>query len=179
MSPAIEPAGLAASAEAIRAAFHLEDGEVVLLAVKPSRWFVLLVSWPVVLAAAAITAGAYVLAGSVDWEVNTRAVGLVCTAAACTRVTFACLQWLGRQYILTNRRVMRLRGAFHEELTQCRLKDLVSVHLAISSPEHLLGTGSVLFERADQRPAGDLHWIHLADPKEVHRAVCEAWTRAR
>jgi hypothetical protein len=179
MSPAVEPAGLAASAEALPAAARLEDGEIILLAVKPSRWFVLLVSWPVVLLAAVVATGAYVLAGQVNWEVNTRLVGLVCTAAACTRVTFACLQWLGRQYILTNRRVIRLRGAFHEELTQCRLKDLLSVHLSISSSEHLLGTGSVLFERTDQRLAGELHWILLAEPKEVHRAVCEAWNRAR
>lgn len=179
MSPAVPPAGLAASAEAIRAATHLEDGELILLAVKPSRWFVLVTSWPVVLLAAAVAVGAYGLAGMVTCQINTRLMGLVCTAVACTRVTFACLQWMGRQYILTNRRVIRLRGAFHEDMAQCRLKDLVNIHLSFSPSEHLLGIGSLLFERTDQRPAGDIHWIFLADPREVHRAVCEAWNRAR
>jgi hypothetical protein len=179
MSPAVPPAGLAASAAAIRAADRLEDGEVILLTVKPSRWFVLVMSWPVVLLAAAVAAGAYALAGLVNCEINTRLVGLVCMAAACTRVTFACLQWMGRQYILTNRRVIRLRGAFHEDLAQCRLKDLLSIHLSVSPSEHLLGIGSLLFERTDQRPAHDIHWILLADPKETHQAVCEAWNRAR
>jgi hypothetical protein len=179
MSPAVPPADMAASAAAVRAADRLEDGEVVLLAVKPSRWFVLAMSWPVVLLAAVAAAGAYVLAGMVSWEINTRLVGLVCSTATCTRVIFACLQWMGKQYILTNRRVMRLRGVFHEELAQCRLKDLHEVHLSASPTEHLLGIGSLLFERADQRPAGDIHWILLADPKEAHRAVCDAWNRAR
>lgn len=179
MSPLAEPAGLAASAEALRVAACLEDGEIVILAVKPSRWFVLMVTCPAILLAAAVLAGVCVLAGLVSWETNTRLVGLVCTTVVCTRLILACFQWQGRLYILTNRRVMRLRGGFREDLTQCRLRDILSVELSVSSPEHLLGLGSLLFGRTDRRPAGDIHWVLLADPKETQRLVCEAWNRAR
>ena len=179
MPPSAQPTGLAAAAEALRVAEKLEDGELILLAVKPSRWFVLLVSWPAILLAALVPAGAYLLVGMLGSEVPGRLVGLICTAVACTRVTFACLQWQGRLYILTNRRVIRVKGAFREDLAQCRLKDLAGLHLCSPLPDRLLGVASLLFERTDGKPSGDVHWIILAEPKDVQRAVHEAWTRAR
>ena len=48
MSPSAEPANPPADAEALAPACRLEEGEAVILAVKPSRWFVLLTGpcWP-------------------------------------------------------------------------------------------------------------------------------------
>jgi len=179
MSPLAEPA-LAPAAEALVPVERLEDGEVVLLAVKPSRCFVLLVSWPWMAVAAAVAAGAALADWGIGAPVNLRLVGLFCTAVACTRLTLACFQWQGRLYVLTNRRVMRFRGAFHEDFHQCPLKRIAEVHLTATLPERMGGVGTLWFERADadgRRP--DCCWLHLPEPQEAQEAVEKALRRIR
>ena len=179
MSPSAEPADLSIAAGALAPAVRIEDGEVVILAVKPSRWFVLLVSWPLLLLAAVVAGAAYLAGEALGTAVNQRLVALLFSAVACARLTAACFQWQGRLYVLTDRRVIRLRGMFREELWQCPLRGLGGIHLSATLLERLFGVGSLLFERNDGRGSVEGEWIHLADPKEVHRLVQEAWSRTR
>ena len=177
MSPPAEPANLAVEAADLVPAERLDNGEVVILAVKPSRWLALLVSWPVVVVAAVVTGAACAAARLWAAAVNEEMVALLCSAAACTRVTVGCLQWLGRLYVLTDRRVMRFGGVFRQAFWHCPLRDVREAHLSATLPERLLGVGSLLFEFRDERRSGG-HWMHLADPREVLRIVEEARNRA-
>ena len=68
MSPITPGASTVMPAEAAVAERLLRDGEIIILAVKPSRWFVLLVTWPVLWGAAlaglvAVWAGQPLLGG--------------------------------------------------------------------------------------------------------------------
>jgi hypothetical protein len=179
MSPSAEPAHLAADAATVVPAEHLQDGEVVILAVKPSRWFALLVSWPWIVLAGIVAVATWLAGGALAASHTARLVVLACCAVACTRVTVACFQWLGRLYVLTDRRVLRFRGIFREEVYGCPLRHLLHVHLSATLPERALGVGSLLFQGDDRAPAGEGHWLHLARPQEVLRLVEEARHRAR
>lgn len=177
MSPPAERADLVLEAADLVPAERLEDGEVVILAVKPSRWLALLVSWPVVVVAAVVTGAAYAAARLWAVALNDEMVALLCSAAACTRVTVGCFQWLGRLYVLTNRRVMRFSGVFRQDCRHCPLKDVREVHPSATLAERLFAVGSLLFELRDDRRRGG-HWMHLSDPREVLRIVEEARRRA-
>ena len=176
MTPA-GPAHLTVAAADLVPADRLEDGEIVLLAVKPSRWLALLASWPVLIAAAAVAGAAWVAETLWAPGVNGRVVAMFCSAVACTRVTVACFQWLGRLYVLTNRRVMRFGGVLHQDFWQCPLRQLDEAHLAVTLRERLVGIGSLWFQRRDDSHGGG-SWMYLAEPAEALRAVTEARRRA-
>jgi len=176
MTPA-EPAQLAVAAADLVPADCLEDGEIVLLAVKPSRWLVLLASWPVLLAAAVVAVAAGVVEALWSLAIDERVVVMFCSAVACTRVTAGCFQWLGRLYVLTNRRVMRFSGVFHQEAWHCPLRVLDEVRLSATFRERLVGIGSLWLPRRDDRRGGG-SWMYLAEPDEALRAVTEARRRA-
>jgi len=178
MSPSAEPA-IPATLEACVPIERLEDGEVIILAVKPSRWFVLLVSWPWIAVVAVAAVSAFLADRFGGAAINLRMVGLICSAVACVRVTVACFQWHAHLYVLTSRRVMRFRGLLREDFHQCPLNALAEVHMTATVPERLVASGSLWFRRRDDRPGPAGCWVHLAQPRDVQRAVEEALRRAR
>lgn len=176
MSPSAEPANPPAEAEAVVPAKLLEDGEVVILAVKPSLWYVLLASWPVVVLAALVAGVSYAAAELFAAAINLHLVLLGCAAVACTGVTVASFQWQGRLYVLTNRRTIRLRGVFRPQVSQCLLRHIRRTHVSATLTERMVGVGTLLFE-AEKEACGDHHWVNLARPAEVQRIVEETLRR--
>ena len=190
MTPSADSATIAAE-EAIVPADLLEDGELILLAVKPSGWFVLLVSWPVLAAAGVVTAAAYLAHGVLPTTALQHLVLLICIAAGCLRVVLACFQWLGQLYVLTDRRVIRIRGVIHVDLLACPLKQVRQVVLTAAILERPLHLGSLYFEVSRQHPEdqhngadasgdpADANWTHIAHAAEIHEIVLNAIRRAR
>ena len=93
------------------------------------------------------------------------------------RIMIACMQWLGRMYILTDRRIMRVRGVIRTDVVSLILKDVRGLSLSAGKLEQLLGIASLLVVAGEDdtpQPA----WTYLARPIEVHRIVSEAARRA-
>ena len=177
MTRSASPADLAAIAEPLVPAGVLKDGETVLLAIKPSGWFVLLVSWPVLAVVALVALGLYLLWRYIGVNLPLNAAMCLCLAVACIRITVACMQWLGRMYILTDRRIMSVRGAVRSDVASWMLKDIRQLALSAGRADKLLGIASLLVVAGSDdvpQPA----WTHLARPIEVHRIVSEAAGRA-
>lgn len=151
----------------------MDDGEIVLLAVKPSGWYVLLTSLPVLLTAAVVIC-LIELIGRAGYY---RSALLVCLAVACLRVLVACFQWMGVLYILTDCRVIRLRGMVRADVTMCPLSKIDDVALAKTFMESRLGIGSLHFE-TDGNLGRQMHWVNVAGPAEVKQAIVEAIKRA-
>jgi len=156
----------------------LQDGEEVILAIKPSGWFVLLVSWPVVVVAALVAAGVYVAVELFRASLPQQTVLLVCLVVAFLRVAVACFQWLGHLYLLTNLRVLRLRGVFRSDVFDCPLKRIRQTVLSATFLERLLGLGSLFFTTAES-DAPAAAWNCLSHPEEVRQTVEQAIRRAR
>jgi uncharacterized membrane protein YdbT with pleckstrin-like domain len=153
----------------------LAGGEVVLLAVKPSLWFVLFVSFNWLLAAAVVVTAVAVSAVPAAWRAPLIQVAI---AAAAARVLVAMLQWVSRLYILTDRRIMMVRGVFHVDLFECSLAKIQHTHLSFRVYERLLRLGSIGFATAGTG-AVEAVWLHIARPLAVHQLIREAIERAK
>jgi len=179
MSPLADPGSLALAATSVVARERLEDGEIVILAVRPSGWFVVLTSWPLLAGVAAVAAISLVAQTWPGYDVDGHMVALACVGVAALRVAVSCFQWQGRLYVLTDRRVMRIKGVFREDCYQCPLRNIREVHLSATLPDRIVAVASLIFHRADDKPVPDADWLCLANPREVCQAVQEAGRRAK
>lgn len=171
------PADPTAAAEPLVPAGVLKDGETILLAIKPSGWFVLMVSWPVLALVGLVAAAVYLACEHLGLNIPQSPVIFLCLTAACVRIMVACMQWLGRMYILTDRRIMRVRGVMRTDVVSWALKDVRSLSLSAGRFDQLLGIASLLVV-AGKDDTPQPAWTYLARPIEVHRIVSEAAHRA-
>lgn len=152
----------------------LDGGEVVILAIKPSPWFVLIRSlrW---------LAGLAVLALLVQRFPESPRGSLVATqalvVAAIVVLVLNALQWVSRLYVLTNRRIMRFRGVFKVEIFHTPLANLTGATLRIAPYERVLRVGTLTFDGPDV-PSHSTRWVHLGRADEVHRTITETLRRA-
>lgn len=155
----------------------LDGGEIVLLAIKPSLWFVLFASIRWLIGVAIVIA----LAPAIPSMWPGLGTALIVRAAmfiGAARVGFAVLDWVSRLYVLTNRRVMRLRGIFNVNLFECSLLRIQNTYLTLAWYERLFGLGSIGFATAGTGGV-EAVWRHLAQPMAVHEQVRAAISRAR
>lgn len=157
----------------------LSDGEIVLLELKPSLWFILLVSGPaIVLGVALLLVSNTNVAENLltdTWRDGLRHVGLWVIGL---RLGWAVLQWMGRCYVLTDRRVLRQRGVLNIQVFECALDRLQNTFIQRTLVQRILGIGNILFATAGTG-AVEAMWQHVRDPGDVHRQVTRAITRYR
>jgi hypothetical protein len=175
VSPAAEPIRAAAAPDAAEAMSRfLPEGEIVLLAVKPSSWFVLLASGPVLGVLAVVAAAMFVGGRLVAPDFPPLRLGaLILAAIALLRVMLASFQWLGRLYVLTNRRVMRIHGIMRVDIADLPLKDLMGIRKCQTAGEQMLGLGTLVFSSRDAA-AKPIAWVALADGDTIRRQVEDA-----
>jgi uncharacterized membrane protein YdbT with pleckstrin-like domain len=166
------------AAAALVPAELLDGGEIIIFAVKPSLWFVVIKS-------ARWLAGMLLMIMLAHWAgdallgVSEALVVRVAVAVAGVRVGLALLQWVSRLYILTNRRIMRLTGIFNIELFECQLTKIQSTVLTIAWFERLMGIGTISFATAGAGGAIEASWTHVNQPLELHERVRAAIHRAQ
>lgn len=178
MSPSAEPTSQGAEATTHPVPVGLiEDGEIVILAVKPSAWFALIVSLPVLASAAVVGVVAYVVE-LYHPAMQARLIWPGCAAVALVRMLIACWQWLGRTYVLTNRRVVCIRGLIRVQWAAAALAKVQEAVLTSSIAERIVGTGSI-YCLADMAGSAAVAWNTVARPADVHEIVLEAVNRAR
>ncbi|MHC4563065.1 MAG: hypothetical protein ACYS8X_09870 [Planctomycetota bacterium] len=156
----------------------LQDGEIIILSIKPSPWYVLLVSLPVLVASAVTVAVAaacnrFGLLTTVHPVIY--AVATVCMVG---RLVAAGVQWMGVRYVLTNHRMLRLRTFLSTAVYEVPLTLIDRAAVGVSMPERLVGVGSVCYLDENGKPFGAV-WLCLADPHEVCAAANEAIDRYR
>ncbi|HSW47053.1 MAG TPA: PH domain-containing protein [Phycisphaerae bacterium] len=157
---------------------HLLGGdEIIILAVKPSLWFVLFQSfrWVAAMALAVWFVGWF---GHLTPFLKTPLVVNAAVAIAAARVGLAMMQWVSRLYVLTNRRVLRIKGIFNIDLFECPLVKVQNTYLTLTWYERLFGLGSITFATAGTagfEPA----WINVNQPLEVHEQVRAAIHKAQ
>ncbi len=155
----------------------LDGGEIVHFAIKPSAWFIPLDSarWLGAAVAIALLAGTDVISSGYRLLVLQAAVLL-----AALGLGWATLEWVSRLYVLTNRRVMSIRGVVKVEMFECFLRRIQDARLAVSPLERMFRVGSVLLQvGSESGGAPSASWRHVARPAEVHQKLCDAISRAR
>ncbi len=170
-------AGADAQAIVPQAATLLDGSEIVEFTLKPSLWYIAIASFKFVLITV-LAAAAYWAAAQNDWAPRTWLGVQAILLVGGVRLGFAALQWASRVYLLTNRRVVRLRGVFRVEVSECRLADVsrVTLHVAWYQRVLRLGTLRVASRVADAIPVA---WEQIARAPEIHERVLRAIRRVQ
>lgn len=152
----------------------LRDGEVVLLILKPSVWYILFSAMRFAAGAliGVIAAELWLPDRAAQWYA---AAGLFLIAA---RFMWSVLQWMGRLYVLTDLRILRLSGVFAVEIFDCPLRKVAATRVVYSFRERMSGLGSIeITPHDDARPPGV--WQTVRRPHDVHEQVRAAIARAK
>ncbi len=177
MTPSAEPTSQRADIAALLVpADLLSGGEIIILAIKPSGWFVLLASLPWLVTAIIVGAIAFI-ADIYRSGTPVETIGCICAAGALGRVTVACWQWMGRTYVLTNRRIVTVRGLIHVRVTAAAISDVSRAVPAASVAERLVGVASI-YCMTDSQNTPAVVWNVVAKPDEVHEIVMETIERS-
>jgi hypothetical protein len=157
----------------------LHEGEVVLLLLKPSLWFVPLASLRfigVVLIALAVCD----LAG-LHPSARHGLVGEAAGLAVAGRLVWAMFHWFGRVYVLTDLRIIRMSGVLAVELFDCPLRKIRRTRRRDTVPERLLRLGTINVYPQDPECCGHVPraWQTIAKPGLVHEQIVAAVNRAQ
>ncbi len=151
--------------------------ESIIFAIKPSMWFVVFDSANWAAATLLVIALSHWIAGAVpglsELQLLTGMFG-----ALAARVAIAILRWVSRFYVLTNRRVMRIRGVARPDVFECPLVNIRNTAVVAGFLESFPKLGTIRF--VDSAPEGRTdHWINVASPHEVHAEIRKAIRRAK
>jgi hypothetical protein len=150
----------------------VDGGEIVILAIKPSMWRPFFESAPWLVAwcfmAMLLTAMQRPLPG---WSLAATAQFLLLIGFA--RLGVAVLRWVPAWYVLTNRRVIAIRGVRAPRIESCLLVEIRNTYLIATLAEKSarLGTISFVTEKPDR--AAQV-WQSIPTPEQVHVEVRRA-----
>jgi hypothetical protein len=152
----------------------LQPGELIILLLKPSPWFIVLESLGTLTALAVIGVLVhYVIfhsSGALFYGVSRRQIDLLLVGFAGLRLFWQFLEWLSRIYVLTDRRVLRIQGVLRVTIFEAALKKLQHTTAYFSLRERLFGLGTIGFATAGMAFT-EAYWRMVAKPLEVHRIV--------
>ena len=151
----------------------LDGGEIILLLTKPSPWIIILQSLTSLFVIGVITllliiAHRTVGTGSLSHDDIVK-LGVVLTIA---RLAWAFFEWLGRVFVLTNRRTIWITGVFQASVSQIPLNQLAKVELSITRIELLFGLGTIVFTTKGTESTAE--WPLLRHPAEIHGRILNA-----
>lgn len=173
-SPAAVP--VTTSLAALLTQHILRDGELVILILKPSLWFIPLSALRFMAAMAIVLIAAVLLDPHLPG--NNRQVLEIGAFIIAGRLMWSILQWMGRLYVLTDLRILRLSGVFNPDIFDCPLRKVARARLIVTLPDRVLGIGSIeIIPFDDAYPIG--LWQLIARPRQVHRQVVATIHRAK
>jgi len=85
---------------------------------------------------------------------------------------------MGRMYVLTDMRVIRLSGVFKLEIFDCALRKIARTQITTSPKERLCGPGSIEITPADENCAPGT-WQTIHRPREVHELIVSTINKAK
>jgi hypothetical protein len=153
----------------------LRDGEIVLLVLKPSRWFIPVNAAPFVIGVAVILIAlrwCQMPMGHMRYYLDAGLFAISC------RFMWAVLHWMGRLYVLTDQRILRMSGVIHPDVFDCPLRKVGRTRIVRSIHERTLRLGTLEIYPSEEMRNGSA-WQMIARPAEIHERVEAAIRRAK
>lgn len=156
----------------------LQGGETVVLLLKPSPWFILLEPAGTFLVIFLAMVATLMVDRLTLLSVSSRDAVLVAAALGVIRMAWQLLEWLSRVYVLTDMRVIRVRGVLRVSIFESPLHNVQHTRLALSLRERLFGLGTIAFATAGTG-TDEATWTMVSHPLEAHRIVRQTLQRYR
>lgn len=156
------------------------DDETVIVACKPSAWFIVLRKAGSLLLAMVISLGAYGLDASGLVELGRPgAVGAAGVVCACGLLAWLTLDRATRLYLLTDRRIVRVSGVLRQTTAEARLVDVANLTHYRSLRERVFGLGTIVVSTpAAGGAGGEFSWFMVDRPREKIAQIRRAIDRA-
>jgi hypothetical protein len=170
------PAALPTSLATLLASHILRDGELVLLVLRPSRWFILLSGLRFLTTVVILMILARVYDEQIlhTYRQFLQAGGLLLAG----RMIWAAIQWMSRLYVLTDQRILVVQGIFSVEVFDCPLRKVARTFLELTVKERICRIGSIaIVPQDDQMPLG--FWRMIAQPRKTHQMIRATISRAK
>ncbi|MAE60272.1 MAG: hypothetical protein CMJ49_02830 [Planctomycetaceae bacterium] len=157
----------------------LRGDEVILLLIKPSLWYIVLAC----LGTLSLIVGAAVLLIMLHslFEVGAFRPREVIAGAAvmiAIRLGWQCLEWYSRTYVLTDHRVIRIRGVIRVQIFEASLVQIQHTELLLSLRERVCRLGTIAFATAGSA-FPEAYWLMVHRPLAVHRRILQAIHKAQ
>lgn len=151
----------------------LDDGEIVILLLRPSPLYIVLSSLGGLVVIALVTFALAYLArlpwiGWSDRQAFMLGIGL-----ASLRLGWQLLEWASRLYILTDRRIITRGGVFRLQVFETQLKHVQHTSVFASLRERLTSLGTIGFATAGS-DTFESFWVMIRQPFAVHKMIVEA-----
>ena len=155
----------------------IRDGEIVILLLKPSVWFIFLSSLRFA-AIVLLLMGATKIFDEHLPPLNTLAILEGGIFLILGRLTLATLQWTSRLYVLTDMRIVAISGVFNAQVFECPLRKVARTRVIYSSRERITRLGSIeIIPVAEDAPA--FLWQTIARPRLVHEQIVATINKAK
>jgi hypothetical protein len=169
------PAVIATPLQALLTGHILTDGEIILLLLKPSPWYIVFTSLKF---AAAVVICAIAVKLSPQDKVHIGGIAQTATLLIAGRVMWSTLQWMGRYYILTDLRILRIGGVFRVEIFACALRKVARTRVLRTLKDHLVNVGQIEIIPQDEQQAIGV-WQCVARPRSIQEQIIAAIRRAK
>jgi len=154
----------------------LSDGELILLVLKPSLWFILLGSLRFIAVVLILAIAAKIYEEPLPYKNIFYVDAAIFLIAG--RIMWAVLQWMGRLYILTDMRIVRISGVFSVDIYDCPLRKLARTRIVATVKERILRLGSIEIIPQDAAFAIGL-WQTVARPVHINEQIIAAMDKAK
>jgi uncharacterized membrane protein YdbT with pleckstrin-like domain len=168
----------AARAAGMLPAELLQPGEIIILLLKPSPWFILLAPLRILTAIVILAIAADSINSYLQLHVSSQNIYLAAMFLLLARVFWQFLEWLSRVYVLTDRRVIAVAGVLRVGVFETPLEKIQHTNLHFSLRERLFALGTISFATAGTAFT-EAWWVMLSNPLEVHQKVVQTLSRYR
>lgn len=166
----------AARAAGMLPAELLQPGEIIILLLKPSAWFILLAPLRTLTLILVLALIAYVVNSYAGLGVSGQNLAMITLALMLVRLFWQFLEWLSRVYVLTDRRVITVAGVLRVLVFESTLEKVQHTNMHFSLRERLFALGTISFATAGTA-VSETCWLMLNTPLEVHQKIVQTLNR--
>jgi uncharacterized membrane protein YdbT with pleckstrin-like domain len=152
----------------------LHGDEVVLILTKPSLWFIVLTSFRFVLTAILLGVLAVRILSMPSYNyLSPPVIASITTAICLGRLVWALLVWTSHVYLLTNRRLVTIKGVINVHMVQANLRKIQRTTLYRPWLFRIFGIGTIGIATAATE-SFDATWVMIAHPLPTHEQIVAA-----
>ena len=157
----------------------LQPGELIILLIKPSPWFILLV--PIRFIAVLLLCAMLVVqlqGRGIQLGLDRNDLIVATLAILGLRLFWQMLDWLSHVYVLTDQRIIRIQGVLNVQVFECPLQKIQQTDLILPLIQRVFWLGTIGFATAGTA-AHEAYWFMVAKPLDVHAKIIQTLRRYR
>lgn len=176
---AAEAEPMLARASAMLPAQLLQPGEIIILLIKPSPLYILLVPIRfIAIVLLCMLLASQLLSRGFNLGLDRHDIVIAAMGVIGIRLFWSMLDWLSQVYVLTDQRIIRVMGVLNVQVFECPLQKIQQTDLILPLMQRLFWLGSIGFATAGTA-VHEAYWLMVAKPLDVHAKIVETLRRYR